>query len=83
MFNVWKLLSKDFVLLVIIAMVIATPIAWYFMNGWLENYRYRINVSWWIFGLTGLGALLLTLLMVSFHAIKAALVNPAKTLGTE
>lgn len=81
--NVWKLLSKDFVALVIIAMFIATPVAWYFMNGWLENYRYRVSVSWWIFGVTGCGALLLTLIMVSYQAIKAALTNPVKTLRTE
>lgn len=82
-FNVWRLLSKDFVILVIIAMLVATPVAWYFMNGWLENYRYRISVSWWIFVFTGCGALLLTLLMVSYQAIKAALTNPVKTLRTE
>lgn len=81
--NVWKLLSKDFVLLVCISMVIATPIAWHFMNGWLENYRYRISVSWWIFGLTGGIVLFLTLAMVSFQAIKAALRNSAKTLRME
>jgi putative ABC transport system permease protein len=81
--NVWKLLSKDFVVLVIVALFIATPVAWYFMNGWLENYRYRITVSWWIFGLTGCGALILTLVMISYQAIKAALTNPVKTLRTE
>lgn len=81
--NVWKLLSKDFVLLVCISMVIATPVAWYFMNGWLENYRYRITISWWIFGLTGGIVLFLTLAMVSFQAIKAALRNSAKTLRME
>jgi ABC-type antimicrobial peptide transport system permease subunit len=81
--NVWKLLSKDFVVLVIIAMLIATPVAWYFMSGWLENYRYRISISWWIFVLTGCGALVLTLVMVSYQAIKAALKNPVKTLRTE
>lgn len=81
--NVWKLLSKDFVLLVCISMVIATPIAWHFMNGWLENYRYRITVSWWIFAFTGGIVLFLTLAMVSFQAIKAALRNSAKTLRME
>jgi ABC-type antimicrobial peptide transport system permease subunit len=81
--SVWKLLSKDFVLLVCISMVIATPVAWYFMSGWLENYRYRISISWWIFGLTGGIVLFLTLAMVSFQAIKAALRNSAKTLRME
>jgi ABC-type antimicrobial peptide transport system permease subunit len=81
--NVWKLLSKDFVLLVLISMVIAMPVAWYFMSGWLENYRYRISISWWIFGLTGCIVLFLTLAMVSFQAIKAALTNTVKTLRAE
>jgi ABC-type antimicrobial peptide transport system permease subunit len=83
MLNVWKLLSKDFVLLVFISMFIASPIAYYFMHGWLENYRYRINISWWVFALTGIGALLLTVVMVSFQAIKAAIANPVKSLRTE
>lgn len=81
--GVWKLLSKDFILLVVIAMIIATPIAWYFMNSWLENYDYRVGVGWWIFGITGLGVLFLTLVMVSFQSIKAALINPVKTLRSE
>ena len=81
--SVWKLLSKDFVLLVVISMLIATPVAWYFMNSWLENYQYRVNVGWWIFGLTGSGVLLLTLVMVSYQSIKVALVNPVKSLRAE
>lgn len=82
-FNVWKLLSKDFVLLVIISLLIAVPAAWYFMHGWLENYRYRINISGWVFVLSGAGALLLTVMMVSFQAIKAAIANPVRALRTE
>lgn len=82
-FSIWKLLSKGFVLLVVISMFIATPVAWYFMNGWLENYVYRISVSWWIFGLTGCVVLLLTLLMVSYQSIKVALTNPVRTLRAE
>jgi putative ABC transport system permease protein len=81
--SVWKLLSKDFVLLVVISMLIATPVAWYFMNSWLENYEYRIKVTWWIFGLTGCMVLLLTLVMVSYQSIKVALVNPVKSLRAE
>jgi putative ABC transport system permease protein len=81
--QVWKLLSKDFVLLIVISMLIASPLAWYYMNDWLENYRYRIHVSWWIFGLTGCLVLLLTLAMVSFQAIRAALTNPVKSLRSE
>ncbi|HKZ67826.1 MAG TPA: hypothetical protein VJ111_15780, partial [Chitinophagaceae bacterium] len=78
-----RLLSKDFVLLIFISLVIASPLAYYFMHGWLENYRYRINISWWIFALAGLIAFLLTLVMVSFQAIKAAVANPVKSLRTE
>jgi putative ABC transport system permease protein len=82
-FNVWKLLSKDFVLLVFISLLIASPVAYYFMNDWLDNYRYRIDISLWIFALAGIGALLLTIVMVSFQAIKAAIANPVKSLRTE
>ena len=81
--NVWKLLSKDFVLLVFISLVIASPIAYYFMHGWLDNYRYRINISWWVFASAGIGSLLLTIVMVSFQAIKAAVTNPVKSLRSE
>jgi len=82
-FNVWQLLSKDFVLLVIIAFVIASPIAYYFMHSWILNYNYRTDISWWIFAVAGAGALVITLLTVSFQAIKAAVANPAHSLRTE
>jgi ABC-type antimicrobial peptide transport system permease subunit len=81
--NLWRLLSTDFVLLVLISCVIAGPIAWYFMSGWLKNYTYRAELSWWIFALTALGAILITLLTVSFQAIRAALTNPVKSLRAE
>jgi putative ABC transport system permease protein len=82
-FNVWKLLSKDFVWLVFISFLIATPIAWYFMHNWLQHYEYRTGISWWIFAVVCIGALLITLLTVSFQSIKAALTNPVKSLKTE
>lgn len=82
-FNVWKLLSTDFILLVIIASVIAAPIAWYGMHNWLQQYDYKVSISWWIFALAIAGALIITLLTVSFQAIKAALANPVKSLRTE
>ncbi len=82
-FNVWKLLSKDFVVLVLISLVIAAPIAYYFMHDWLENYRYRVDLSLWVFVLAGAGAVLLTIAMVSFQAIKAAITNPVKSLRSE
>lgn len=81
--NLWQLLSKDFVVLVIISCLIASPIAYYFMYEWLQKYTYRAEISWWIFVLAGAGALLITLLTVSYQAIRAALMNPVKSLRTE
>jgi putative ABC transport system permease protein len=81
--NLWQMLSKDFVVLVIISCLVAAPIAYYFMNNWLQKYTYRTELSWWVFAMSGLGALLLTLLTVSYQAIKAALINPVKSLKTE
>jgi len=69
--------------LVFISLVIATPLAWYFMYHWLQNYQYRTNLSWWVFAATAIAALMITLLTVSFQAIKAAIANPGKTLRTE
>ena len=82
-FNLWTLLSKDFVMLVVIACIIAVPLAWYGMNHWLQEYDYRTNLDWWIFILAIFGALLITLMTVSFQAVKAALANPVKSLRTE
>ena len=81
--NLWGLLSKDFVVLVVIAFGIATPIAYYFLDNWLQRYTYRTEISWWIFAVSGAGALLITLLTVSFQSIKAALMNPVKSLRSE
>ncbi len=82
-FNLWGLLSKEFIVLVVIALLIATPVAWYFMHNWLQHYTYRTHLSWWIFAIAGAGALMITLLTVSFQTIKAALANPVKSLRTE
>lgn len=82
-FNVWNMLSKDFMKLVIISCFIAVPIAYYVMNGWLQEYPYRVILKWWIFALAMIGALLLTIITVSFQAIKAARSNPTKSLRTE
>ena len=82
-FNLWRLLSKDFVGLVLIALLIATPIAYYTMTRWLQNYQYRSGISWWIFGITAIGALLITLATVSYQSMKAALANPVKSLRSE
>jgi putative ABC transport system permease protein len=82
-FNLWGMLSKDFVGLVVISCVIAVPVAWYFLHQWLQSYEYRTEISWWIFVLSATGALTITLLTVSFQAIKAALANPVRSLRTE
>jgi putative ABC transport system permease protein len=83
LFNLWRLLSKDFVVLVLISLFIATPIAYYFMYTWLQSYQYRTELSWWIFASAGAGALLITLLTISFQGIKAAVANPVKSLRAE
>ncbi|HKO80986.1 MAG TPA: FtsX-like permease family protein, partial [Chitinophagaceae bacterium] len=82
-FSLWKMQSKEFVFLVIISCCIAIPIAWYYLNQWLQNYNYRIEISGWIFIAAIAGALCITLLTVSFQAIKAAIANPVKSLRTE
>ncbi|GAA4446852.1 ABC transporter permease [Nibrella saemangeumensis] len=81
--NLWQLLSKDFVVLVLISLVIASPIAYYLLSNWLENYSYRTDIPWWVFAVAGSGAVLITLLTVSFQALKAALIDPVKSLRTE
>jgi len=82
-FNLWRMLSKEFALLVFISCFIAIPLAWYYLNNWLQRYDYRTAISFWIFIASGVGALAITLITVSFQAIKAALANPVKSLRTE
>lgn len=81
--NLWQMLSRDFVVLVIIACLLAVPISYYMMNDWLNHYTYRITFSWWIIAVAISGALAITLLTVSFQAMKAALINPVKSLRNE
>jgi len=81
--NIVALLSKDFLKLVIVAIVIATPLAWYLMHGWLEDFAYKIDIGWGVFALAGLLAIGIALLTVSFQSVKAALTNPVKSLRTE
>ncbi|WPU91414.1 ABC transporter permease [Mucilaginibacter sabulilitoris] len=81
--SIWGSLSRDFVILVGIALLIAVPVSWYFMHRWLQYYTYRTGLSWWVFALTGAGAVLITLLTVSYHSIKAAMTNPVKSLRSE
>lgn len=77
------LLSVDFIKLVVIALLIASPIVWYFMTDWLQSFAYRIELRWWVFLLAGLGALLIAIISVSYQSIKAAVANPVDSLKTE
>jgi ABC-type antimicrobial peptide transport system permease subunit len=81
--NIAAMLSKDFVSLIILSIVIASPVAWYFMNQWLQDYAYRTIISWWVFVVAGFSAIFIGLITVSIHAIKAAIANPVKSLRTE
>ena len=81
--NLWGMLSKDFLWLVAISLLLAMPAAWYLMSNWLEKYQYRSTMAWWIFAAAGAGALAITLLTVSYQSIKAALANPVKSLRSE
>ncbi len=81
--SVVALLSKEFLILVVLAAIIAFPLAWWAMNNWLQDFAYRVNVSWWIYIAAGLLAVIITLLTISFQTIRAALMNPVKSLRTE
>lgn len=81
--NLWRLLSTEFVVLVTISLFIAIPAAYYYMSSWLLKYEYRSTITWWIFAASGVGAVVITLLTVSYHAVKAALANPVKNLRSE
>ena len=76
-------MSKEFVALVLISCALAIPLSWYYLHGWLQQFEYRTSISWWIFVAAVLGALLITLLTVSYQAIRAALANPVKSLRSE
>ena len=76
--SITNLLAKEFLILVLIAFIIAHPVAWFAMNKWLQDFAYRINISWWMFVMAGLLAALIALLTVSFQAIKAAIANPVR-----
>jgi ABC-type antimicrobial peptide transport system permease subunit len=81
--NIVYLFSKEFIILVAIAFAIAVPIAWYFMHQWLQDYAYRINISWWLFAASGFVAIFIALATISFQAIKAAIANPVQSLRNE
>ncbi|MEO9869833.1 ABC transporter permease [Ekhidna sp.] len=81
--TLWKLLSKDFSLLVVISSVLAIPAASYFLNGWLENYEYRIEITWWMYAIAAIGGFFIALFTVSYHSLKASLGNPVDALRSE
>jgi putative ABC transport system permease protein len=81
--SLFALLSKEFIVLVMIALLIASPLSWWAMNAWLRGFEYRAPVGIWVFAVAGILAILIALLTVSFQAIKAAIANPVKRLKTE
>jgi putative ABC transport system permease protein len=81
--DITKMLSRDFLKLILLAIVIASPLAWWAMNNWLQDFAYRIRISWWIFAAAGIIALLIAMFTVSLQAVKAAIANPVKSLRTE
>jgi ABC-type antimicrobial peptide transport system permease subunit len=78
-----QLLAKDFVKLVLVAAIIAIPIAWWGISKWLEDFAYRVHASWWVFAMAGVGAIAIALITISFQAVRAAIMNPVKNLRTE
>jgi putative ABC transport system permease protein len=81
--NIWVLLSKEFIVLVSISLSIALPIAWYYLQKWLMTYHYHTEISWRVFVVTSAIVLLITLFTVSFHGVRAAVVNPVKSLRSD
>ncbi len=81
--NITAMLSADFLKLVLLSMIIASPVAWYAMNKWLQDYAYPVKIQWWVFALAGISALVIAFITISFQAIKAALANPVKSLRSE
>jgi putative ABC transport system permease protein len=77
------LLSKEFAKLIILAAIVAFPLAWWFMNDWLKDFAYRVSINWWVFVLAGFSALIIALMTISIQSIKAAIANPVKSLRTE
>ena len=82
-FNLWRLLSREFLVLVFISLSIAVPVSWFYLHGWLQQFNYRVEMNWWIFAVAGAGALVITLFTVSYQAIRAALANPVISLRSE
>ena len=82
-FMLWRMLSKDFVVLIVLSSLIAAPLSFYFLHQWLSKYAYRTEITWWVFVATGISAIAITLLTISYQAVKAALMSPVKSLQSE
>ncbi|MEJ7586257.1 MAG: FtsX-like permease family protein [Ferruginibacter sp.] len=81
--GITALLSKDFLKLVLVSFILATPVAWWLMDSWLKDYPYRVPIHWWVFAMAALLSMLIAVLTVSYQAIKAAIANPVKSLRSE
>lgn len=81
--DIFTLLSKEFMILVALAFLIASPVAWFIMNNWLNDYAYRTNISWWLFPVSGAAAMFIAMFTISFQAIRSALANPVSSLRSE
>ena len=81
--SIVELLSKDFIKLILIGLIIATPLSWFGMNKWLENYAFRVEIEWWMFAIAALIAILIALMTISFQSIRAALANPINALNQD
>lgn len=81
--HLWQMLSRDFVILVVISCALSIPLAWFELNSWLQHYEYRTDIPWWIFATSCVGSLVITLLTVSFQTIKAAMMNPVNSMRSE
>ena len=81
--NIASMLSLDFIKLVCISILIASPVAWYLMQKWLQDFAYRINIQWWVIAIAGFAAILIAFITISFQSIKAAIANPVNSLRSE
>ncbi len=81
--NLVQLLSADFIKLILVALVLASPVAWFVLNTWLQEFAYRIHIGWWVFALAGATALVVALLTIGTQSIRAALANPVHSLRNE
>lgn len=82
-FGIWSMISREFIILVLLSCLVAIPVSYYMLNGWLHSFEYRTNLRWWVFVGAGTGAMIITLLTVSYHAVKSARRNPVQSIMSE